>query len=262
MRMNTEDWRPWLLLALAVLGLVAVFEHAPVYQDPAYHHFVDTRAFFGIPNFMNVVSNVPFLIVGVAGFMLCVRRQDLPQRQAWAVAFTGIGLVGFGSAWYHWSPGNAALVWDRLPITLGFMGLLSALMGEYVGERVGRAILLPVLLVGALSIGVWCLTGDLRLYVWVQFMPLLLVPVMMLLCKTPWSHRWLLAVALGLYVMAKLCEAFDVRIFAFLGHTLSGHTIKHLFAAGACYSFIVMLKHGNRLPLPELAAETESYPVQ
>ena len=251
MRLDSQVWKPWFLLSVAVLGFAAVFLHAPIHQDPAYHHFADARAFLGIRNFLNVVSNVPFLFVGAAGVRFCLRSPRLPQRQAWGIAFAGIALVGVGSGWYHWSPGDASLVWDRLPITLGFMGLLSALLGEYVGERIGRVVLLPALLVGALSIGTWCVTGDLRLYVWVQFMPLLLVPVMMLLCKTPWSHRWLLAVALGLYVIAKLCEALDARIYMFLGHILSGHTIKHLFAAGACYSFIVMLKYGRRLPVPD-----------
>lgn len=45
---------------------------------------------------------------------------------ALAVLFAGVLLTSAGSTWYHLAPTNDSLVWDRLPMTLGFMGLFAA----------------------------------------------------------------------------------------------------------------------------------------
>ena len=112
------------LLMLVALASLAIFAWPPIHQSLEYHRFVDTRTIFGVPNFWNVASNLPFVLVGLAGLAWMARhvtKVDRCLRAAWLVLFVGVVLVGLGSSWYHLAPGNATLVWDRLPMTLAFM---------------------------------------------------------------------------------------------------------------------------------------------
>jgi hypothetical protein len=63
--------RVFVILAFAVLGCGALLLTPPIPQDPTYHHFADRRAGLGIPNFLNVISNLPFAIVGALALRAC-----------------------------------------------------------------------------------------------------------------------------------------------------------------------------------------------
>jgi hypothetical protein len=76
----------------------------------------------------------------------------------------------------------------------------------------------------------------------VQFAPLLTVLLILLLFRSRYSHQWLLGCALIWYILAKIAEIYDVAIFRFTRETVSGHTLKHLLAAAACYSILRMLQ--------------------
>src|SRR5690606_36416572 len=94
---------------------------------------------------------------------------DPVERWPWVVLFAGAILTGFGSAWYHWSPSNESLVWDRMPMALVAMSVLSAVIAERIGVKAGVKALVPLLLVGVFSVLYWIWTeqrgtGDLRLY--------------------------------------------------------------------------------------------------
>src|SRR5882757_1198304 len=116
-----------ILLAAMALSLAVVMLFVPtIPQSQGYHAFADQRALLGIPNFWNVISNVPFVVVGAIGLR---HYRDDP---ATFVLFAGIFLTGFGSAYYHWSPNDGTLFWDRLPITLGFTAILSGIIAERV----------------------------------------------------------------------------------------------------------------------------------
>jgi len=234
--------RHLLLVIFALAALALVFSLPPLAQDPAYHRFADRRAFFGIPNFWDVASNVLFLLVGIAGLAVC-RRNDLrSSRAAWIALFAGVSLVSIGSSYYHWDPRNATLVWDRLPIAIAFTGLFVGLLGEYVSARLARALLLPALLLGASSVLYWQWAGDLRPYLWVQVISLLGVPIVMLLFRAPYTHSWLLPVALVCYGVAKGAEGLDAEVFGFTRGLFSGHSLKHVLAAGACLIIVWMLR--------------------
>lgn len=235
-------WRLVVLAALVIGSLLFMLAKAPFGQDLAYHQFTDRRAWFGIPNFFDVLSNLPFLLVGMAGIRFCRRQQMLPLRAAWLTFFAGVAAVSAGSAYYHWAPDNLTLVWDRLPMTVGFMGLFVALLAEYVSVRIARWLLLPALLVGIASVGYWHEFDDLRFYYWVQLTPMLVVPTLMLLFKPRYSHHGLLLVTLACYLLAKYAEYHDAAIFALTQQALSGHSIKHLLAALACYAVLLMLR--------------------
>jgi hypothetical protein len=100
-------------LSLAAASLAVLLLLPPILQDQSYHRFADERTLFGIPNFWNVVSNLPFIVVGAAGL------RQFYRDPATLALFLGIFLTGFGSSYYHWNPNNDTLFWDRLPMTLG-----------------------------------------------------------------------------------------------------------------------------------------------
>jgi len=219
--------RVFTLLTLMAASLVGLLLLPPITQDQSYHEFADQRIFFGIPNFWNVVSNFPFIVIGAVG--LWQFRRD----PAIATLFLGILLTGFGSAYYHLDPNDRTLFWDRLPMAISFMAILAIAIEERVDAKAGAVLLWPLIAVGVFSLLLWRWTGDLRLYGWVQFFPCLALPLLFLLFPPKYSatSNWLIAAAL--YALAKLFEFCDSAIYSF-GSILSGHTLKHIAAAAAC----------------------------
>lgn len=236
-----RHWRAGVLTLILLALLVGFMADGEITQNPAYHGFADRRFLLGVPNLLNVASNLPFLIIGALGVALCAGGHRPPASVSWATLFIGTGLVGVGSAYYHWAPTNASLVWDRLPMTLGFMGLFVALLAEHLGERLERFLLAPALAAGVSSVLWWHWTGDLRFYLWVQFAPLVCIPLLLILFAGRHTHRRHLLYGLGLYLLAKLAEVWDGEIFRLSAHVVSGHTLKHLLAAGALLLVLIML---------------------
>jgi hypothetical protein len=235
-------WRPGLVLLIVVGSLVFLLTRQPFAQDTRYHDFADRRVFLGVPNVADVASNLPFLFVGVAGLGLCLRNRIAGAAAGWTVFFGGVALVSVGSAYYHWRPCNDTLVWDRLPMTIAFMAIFVALLSESINERLGWLLLAPAVLAGVFSVIYWHLFDDLRFYAWVQFMPLLTIPVAMTLFRNRYSHQRLLLLALGCYVLAKVFEAYDQQIFSLSNRIVGGHLVKHLLAAIACFVILEMLR--------------------
>ena len=234
-------WRH-LLLALIVIGsLTAMLVQAPFGQDQKYHDFADSRLFFNIPNFGDVASNLVFLFAGLAGLKICFEKGLGRMANAWFVMFAGITLVGIASAYYHWNPTDQTLVWDRMSLTIGFMGLFVAILGEYVSEKF-RYLLIPAVLAGVGSVLYWNWFDDLRFYYWIQMVPLLALPLIMMLYGARFSHQGLLLGGAIWYGLAKLAELGDKIIFANMGGLISGHTLKHIFAGVGCMSIAIMLR--------------------
>jgi Ceramidase len=216
------------LMATSLGGLLLL---PPITQDQSYHQFADQRTILGIPNFWNVVSNLPFLAVGAAGLR---RYRGDP---ATLVFFLGVFLTGIGSSYYHWNPNDDTLFWDRLPMTLAFAAILALVVEERVNAKTGATLLWPALATGLFSLLLWRWTGDLRLYFWVQFFPGLAI-VMLFLASPPkytGTSCWIAAGAL--YALAKVFEFTDEAIYS-AGNLLSGHTLKHLAAAAACFAIL------------------------
>jgi Ceramidase len=230
--------RLFLLASVSLLAVVVVLSLGHIPQANSYHHFCDTRTVWGIPSFANVVSNLPFVVIGIGGLMAL--RGSLVRGSigaSYLFLFLGIVFTGVGSAYYHLSPNNETLVWDRLPMTIVFMSLLAAVAGESIGSRAAALALAPLLLAGAGSIWWWHHTeqagqGDLRPYVLVQYYPVLLIPAILLLFPSAAGRRdWPpLLGAIGWYAVAKIFDQLDCAIYSF-GGLVSGHTLKHLAAA-------------------------------
>lgn len=228
----TEKRSAVVLLSIAAVAVVALFLHAPIPQDPAYHAFADTRSFAGIANFADVLSNLPFLIVGLYGL---ARRPARPRMKAgYRVLCAGIALVSLGSAYYHLDPTSATLLWDRLPMTIAFMALFSLLLEDRVTDA---KTLFPLLAAGLASALYWHFTDDLRPYILVQFLPIILMPLILLFYPKKNLDGKALMCAVVLYAAAKVFEFYDRQVFAALG-ALSGHSVKHLLAGAATICII------------------------
>jgi hypothetical protein len=197
----------------------------PIRQDQEYHQFADSRALLGLDNAADVLSNIPFIVVGALGLLMLWRRGGL---RAYWVFFFAVLATGFGSAYYHLAPDDGRMVWDRMPISIAFMALLSAVVSEQVHAKAGNALLIPLVVLGAASVLWWAKVDDLRPYLLVQFGGLAAIVG---LCACFPSRQRLILAAAGIYGVAKVCEAHDRLIFEVMGGLLSGHTLKHVLAA-------------------------------
>ncbi len=233
------DNRLKILLAIIVVAIIIVFSLDPIAQEPAYHHFADRRRVINIANFYNVLSSLPFVIVGIMGMRLVVLDQvtgGLAElRAVYLTFFAGVFLTGFGSAYYHLQPDNQTLLWDRLPMTVAFMALLCAIIGEYISTQLARKLCVPLLILGMASVVYWQVTelnghGDLRAYVLVQFLPVLLIPLILCMFASRLNGDKYIWILIGAYAASKLLELLDNPLYSAFG-LLSGHSLKHLAAA-------------------------------
>jgi len=254
---NSTD-RAAILIGATALILVIVGCLPRMPQDLRYHGFADTRFWLGVPNFLDVASNLPFLLVGAIGLWIVIRRREVlfhDSSEFWAyiALFGGTAMTAFGSAYYHWRPSNFTLAFDRLPMAVGFMGLLAALIAERVSVRVARLLLPTLLILGAGSVVYWALTeargaGDLRPYVATQFGALLLAILILVIYPATNRSQRLLVVALLAYGVAKELEALDSQIYQLTG-VVSGHTLKHLVAAASIALIALRLVERRRLAI-------------
>ena len=231
-------------MGISMAAFVAMLFTGPIEQDVHYHFFADDRSFNAIPNFWNVVTNFPFIIIGLLGVITVAqsRPNDAFKELIFCcyVFFIGIFFTGIGSAYYHWHPTNQTLIWDRLPMTISFMAFFSLLIGDTISTKAGKQILWPLILIGFMSIIYWTSLGDLRLYVLVQFLPVFLTPIILLLYRSQSKIAKYFWIMIVFYALAKLFESSDHQLFNVCG--MSGHSVKHLFAALAPVSLIFALR--------------------
>jgi len=239
-----------LFTSVLLFGSIPFIPRIP--QPQSYHNFAGQRVWLSIPNFGNVISNLPFAIFGAMGLLFLLRAnsagffRDSRERIPWAFFFLGIFLTAFGSAYYHWYPNNSTLVWDRLPMTIAFTSLIAALVTERISLRAGLLALGPLLVLGAASVFYWHFTelharGDLRLYFAVQASAFLLTILCLFLFRSPYTGAGDLGLAAASYFLAVLLEQLDHQVFTLL-RVVSGHTLKHIAASLTAYWILRMLK--------------------
>lgn len=246
----------YLLTGVAVMAAVAMLFVQPIPQPEAFHQFADIRHVFSVANFWNVISNTVFFLIGVTALQKLVSNKLVIVAQvkaAYYSFFMGVLLVAFGSAYYHYHPNNFTLVWDRLPMTIAFMSLLGIALAEMLSVTAGRLGLIPFLGTGLISIAYWQYGelqhhGDLRLYALVQFLPILLLLLLLLFGQRRFTTQWGYWALLAAYILAKLAEHFDAAIYTITGELMAGHLLKHLLSAQGLWLFLVYLqkrKAGN-----------------
>jgi len=262
-RMNRKilDPRRLTMLGMTVAAILVLISYGPIPQPAAYHAFADQRTYWGIPHGIDTLSNLPFFLIGLAG--LFALRRGVPAgglpilRPAYLLFFAGSALLLPASGYYHLWPTDATLLWDRLAMTVAFMAFLAIVIGEYIEPRLGSRLLAPLVAFGIGSIAYWRLTdggdgGDLRPYVLVQFLPMLLIPFIALTYRPRLCPGWYLWALLTSYGLAKLLELLDEPIFH-LTHRVSGHSLKHLAAAMGVAFFLRALY--RRRPQDALASD-------
>ena len=248
------NWRVWFLAITILAAVVIVYSFPPIPQNEMYHLFADHRTLLGIPNCLNTISNILFLLVGWFGMRFVLQKRSQPgntfidpnERWPYFVFFSAVFLTTFGSAWYHLRPGDDRLLWDRLPMSFGFMALVAAILAERTSVKIGVRLLTPLLALGAGSVLYWDVTqshgrGDLRPYALVQFGSLLVLLLLVSLFRARYTHGADLIASLAIYVVAKILEVADHIIFGW-GEIVSGHTLKHVAAAISAYWILRMVQ--------------------
>ena len=237
--------------ALAVVAIAApllaglLFPAVPQWQS--YHDFADQRTVLGLPYALNVLSNLPFLAVGALGWLHLVRSWEEPKvALPYALFFTGALLTAMGSAWYHLEPRDATLVWDRLPMALGFAGLAAATIADRTPVR-STVYTVALVGVGVGSVLNWFWGGNLLPYLVMQASFVATALLVTVLVPSRFTHAAWLYGGAALYGTAIVCEKFDRPIAAMLGGVLSGHTLKHLLAAAALFVIYRMLLQRTRI---------------
>jgi hypothetical protein len=208
-------------------------------QDQDYHRFADGRTLLGIQNAADVLSSLPFILVGAMGLAWLWRSRS--QLHSYWLMFGAVALTGLGSVYYHLAPDDARMVWDRLPIAIAFMALLSAVISERVSTRAGTVLLLPLAIIGASSVFYWAAFDDLLPYALVQFGAIAAIVALCLRFPSRYTRGSDIFVAVAIYALAKASEMLDARVYA-LGGIVSGHTLKHLIAALAVWWLVRMLQ--------------------
>jgi hypothetical protein len=243
-----ERWRGGLsmrgrlavLVALTLAAIVATMLAPGMPQPIEYHAFADSRAFLGIPNFADTASNLAFLLVGVWG-VLALRRprpemfQHPDEAFPYRILFLATALIAAGSAYYHVEPNNETLLWDRLPMVVGFAALIAAMVGERIDRRTTRPVLFLALAWGLGTLIYWWGTerasaGNVTPYAVFQAYSILMAGAIILLFPSRYTRGRELLAGLLFYGFAKVLETYDEAIFA-VGGVVSGHTLKHLAAA-------------------------------
>lgn len=243
---NYKKDTPKIMLSVSILiTLFVLLFIKPIAQDTHYHQFANDTCMWGINNFWNVISNMGFVAAGIYGFIIILKYQ-VKNPIIW-VLFSGIILTGIGSAYYHYSPNHQTLVWDRLPMTIVFTAYFSFIYQCYFSEKIAWRIWIFSLLTGIISVFYWQFTetmhrGDLRLYAIVQFLPMILILLIVSLHHSENKHLWkpLLCTILW-YIIAKFLEYNDQAFFEYT-HLVSGHPLKHMAASIATFYIAMTIK--------------------
>jgi hypothetical protein len=235
----------WTLLGVFTGVAIVVTALLPrIPQPQGYHGFADERMLLGIPYTLNVLSNVPFLVVGVWGLWWMWRSAparsqhflDPRERVPAAALFAGLVTTALGSAYYHLDPNNHTLVFDRVGMIPGFMAILPLAVAERVSAKWGARLTTPMVAVGVASVLLWDWSeragaGDLRFYGFLQGYAFLATAGVLLLTKPKYDRQMDWVYSIGCYGLAKVLELFDGAFYAATGHAVSGHSLKHVAAA-------------------------------
>jgi hypothetical protein len=231
-------------LLAAFMSLLLFALMCPAFTGPdAVSVFADDRGWHSLPNAMDVLSNLPFLAIGVLG-LRWLRWLDRPELGAvgnsldcaW-LFFAGLIACAAGSVFYHLQPDVLRLAADRAGMAIAFAGLIGLAVCDRVSQRAGWAAAWATLAGGLLAVAVWFETGNVAPWATVQFGGMALVLVLALARPLPEVSGSVGAVGLKLgwviffYALAKLFELSDHAIYEATQHVVSGHSVKHLTAA-------------------------------
>jgi hypothetical protein len=248
-------WGPYVAgqvgLQIDPSGHAHVFEHG--------HPFVDARSWLNIPNTLDVVSNVPFLILGIWGVaVLQCRVVTKPLKLGATLFFAGLVFTAFGSGFYHWQPNDWSLAIARTGMAVAFAGLLSLAWSERTS-----LMLIPHWTCACLIVAVasaWMPHASQNIWPWVllQFGGIMIVCGCALLPKQNRGIGISLFLVVIFYALAKVCEAADAALFAWTQGAVSGHSLKHVLASFAALPVIYAIQvSGQKVPKQSVTLRIE-----
>ena len=264
--MKTRDL--W-LIGLTLLAVALALFLPAVPQPSDYHDFADKRVAYGIENFLDVSSNLAFALAGGIGLWLVLRPRTCfanpAERLPYLMFCIGVLMTAAGSCYYHLKPNNETLFWDRLPMTIAFMSLISAQIVDRVNVRAGLLALGPMLLIGVGTVVYWIVTerqgrGNVMPYVVLQAYAVFVLLQLAAMHPSRYTHGNAIYAVFAGYLLAKVFEHYDRQIFELTG-TVSGHTLKHVVAGLAGLPVAYMLWRRRLVsPAATAAATTFSRP--
>lgn len=230
---RSVPWREGTLAAVVLAPLILVAMMHPVIRGAGFHVYADQRTTLGIPHIGDVLSNLPFVIVGLFGMWHARDITGLPRGLVLAF-FASVACIGLGSGLYHLTPSDATLAVDWLPIALTASLMVALLVHDRIDPTLGWIVTAVATAASVGSIAWWWFTLDARWYGLVQLTSIALVPVIVILYPRGRLERgWLLA-GVACFVLARLVHAQDRALLDASG-VISGHTLKHLLAASATW---------------------------
>jgi len=251
MALPSLSHRECALLVLFTLLVVTAFV-GPALANPELGGvpFADHRAWYGLPNAMDVLSNLAFAAIGIWGLLqlrLLDRTQEAAQDAvppppeakqpsdnaldcAW-MFFAGLILTAAGSAFYHLHPDGLRLAADRAGMAVAFAGVVGVTVCDRVSARAGWPAAWFTLAGGLLAVGVFHETGNVLPWALVQFGGMALLLTLALAKPMGSDIGFKPGWVIFLYGLAKVCELSDHAIFEATHELVSGHTLKHLAAA-------------------------------
>ena len=173
-----------------------------------------------------MLSNLTFAVVGAAGLLAVLRPRtsfrSTAERWPYFVFALGVLLTAAGSCYYHLAPNNETLFWDRLPMTISFMSLISAQIVDRVDVRAGLLALVPMLLIGAGTVVYWIVTerqgrGNVVPYAVLQAYAVIVLLKLALMHPSRYTHGNAIYAVFAGYLLAKGFEHFDRQIFELTG---------------------------------------------
>ena len=263
-----------LVVVFTLLSAIAVFGPARPTPARASAAFADTRAWRGLPNAMDVLSNLPFAAIGVWGLLRLRRlsrlrkdaRKAMPPSQRTRqpsdgalegarMFFAGLILTAAGSVFYHLQPDAMRLAVDRAGMSVAFAGILGIAVCDRVSARAGRPAAWFMLVAGLLAAGHHLETANVLPWALVQFGGMAVILALALAKPSSGALGVRLGQVIVLYGLAKLFELWDQAIFDATRALISGHTLKHLTAALAALPVLrALARQSRRLDAARAAA--------
>ena len=183
--------------------LETILNKFSIQKQIQYNNFADKRCMCCIRNFGDVISNIGFAIAG------------LYHIHTNPILFILAFLVCIGSTYFHWNPTMKTLYWDRFTMIL--------LLNYLIHLKLNLNFFITTV-IGIFVLEYWKVTMNLIPYSIYQ-----ITPVLIFIYDESIGMR----TSGIIYLLAKLCEDNDYKIYTLTRNTVSGHTIKHLLAAMA-----------------------------
>jgi len=203
-----------------------------------YHNFADRKTLFGIPNAMNVLSNIAILI---PFFYLLKKKENTNQENMLSeknLLIIHILLLTIASIYYHYNPSDNTIFWDILMIATLSIIVLNIINNHEYGK------LLYILSI--LSVIYWKYSGDIKLYLII----LIGVPIYFFLKYYKNKNdtiRKYLYFTIFFTILYRIVELYDHQIYKITGNIISGHTLKHIFAGLSILYIVKLLEEDNKI---------------